>query len=414
MSYKIEYVEIDDLTLFERNPKKHPSTQIKRLVNSMEEFGWTNPILAIRHKNQKLVIAGHARLEAALKLNIKEVPIIFLDLPYEKAIAYNVADNKLAELAEWDEDLLAELLSDFKNEDFFEALGFDDDELDALFNDGDIEITEDDFEINEEVIETDIEIGDVFKLDRHRLMCGDSTNPDHVGKLMGGAKITLAVTSPPYFNARDYASWDSFEEYIDDMQKVIENMIKHSGERFLIVWNVAPIRDKHGAWDIPSHTSVLMKQIGLEFYERIIWKKKGAVFDVPRSQSIEQGHYFPAYAFEDIIVYGKKHPPFDIKDKRKIREWQTNVWEFQQVRTNNPEDNEGHPAQFPVELPYRAILSYSQENQNICDPLGGSGTTLIAAEQLNRTCYMMELDPAYCQVIINRWENLTGQKVEML
>src|SRR3990167_11090520 len=192
--YKIKYVNTDLLQPFGKNPKKQPESQIKAIAKSIQEFSWTNPILAIIHENKNLVIAGHARLEAAKSINLKQVPVIFLDISYEKAIAYNIADNKLAELAEWDEPLLAEILKNM-DEEIVSLTGFEDNEIQRLL-DSIREITEDEPpELGKKAI---AKFGDIYQLGKHRLMCGDSTIKENVDKLMDGKKADMIFTDPPY------------------------------------------------------------------------------------------------------------------------------------------------------------------------------------------------------------------------
>jgi len=411
---KLTKISIDKIKPAPYNPRidiKDNPDFYEKLKNSIEKFGYVEPI--IYNKRTGHIVGGNQRYQILKDKGIKEIEVVEIDLPEQDEKALNIALNKIS--GDWDFPKLNELILDLEEQDYdIELTGFDADELNDIFDDLK-EAEEDDFDVEDAITEEPkSKYGDIYQLGRHRLMCGDATKEEDVKALMDGKKINLVVTSPPYFNAREYSQWDTFEEYLNDMSNIIKNTINYSSEKFLIVWNVSFIRDNNGAWDIPSHTSVLMKNMGLNFFERIIWKKSGGVFDCPRSMHIDKGHYFPAYSYEDILVYGKKHPPFDLKDKSKIKEWITDVWEFRQVKTNNPNNNEGHPAQFPIELPYRAILSYTQKDQIVLDPFGGSGTTLIAAEQLNRICYMMEIDPVYVDVIIKRWEELTGKHAEYL
>src|SRR3990167_2076173 len=207
--YKIKYVDIDSLQPFGKNPKKHPESQIKAVAKSIQKFGWTNPILAIIHENKNLVIAGHARLEAAKSINLKQVPVIFLDIPYEKAIAYNISDNKLAELAEWDEPLLAEILKNMDKE-IISLTGFEDNEIQRLL-DSIKEITEDNPpELGKEAI---AKLGDIYQLGKHRIMCGDSTKKEDVDKLMDGKKADMIFTDPPY--GVSYSAKNSFLNNLD-------------------------------------------------------------------------------------------------------------------------------------------------------------------------------------------------------
>ena len=178
--YNVEYIDINKLKPFKRNAKEHPEKQLRAIQRSMEEFGWTNPILAIKHENENLVIAGHARLKTAKFIGIRTAPVIFLDLPYEEAIAYNLADNKLAEMAEWKNEVLAVLLREI-DDDLLDATGFEEDEIQSIFD----EIREvDEDKIPEVPYEAKTKTGDIYKLGEHRLLCGDSTKKEDINKLM--------------------------------------------------------------------------------------------------------------------------------------------------------------------------------------------------------------------------------------
>jgi DNA modification methylase len=409
---EIKKVKLNKMKLSDYNPRIHNENYLNNLKRSMDTYGYVEPI--VWNKKTGNIVGGHARYKILKEEGIEEIDVVVVNLEEIDEKALNIALNRVT--GDWDESLLQPLTIELHDHGInLETLGFELPEIDELINPTPNTVEEDYFEIPETPSnERNIKLGDIFQLGTHRLMCGDSTKAEDVSLLMDGKYINVLVTSPPYFNARTYAQWETFDYYMQDMKKSVQEAINHSEDEFVTCWDICHIRDENGAWDIPSWTSVMMSQLGLEFFERIIWKKSGSVFDCPRSQHIEKGHYFPAYSYEDILVYGKKHPSFNKKDKEKIREWQTNVWEIRQVETNNEENNEGHPAQYPIELPYRCILSYSVEGNIIYEPFAGSGTTAIASEQLNRICYMMEIDPHYCNVILDRWEALTGKQSEKL
>lgn len=404
-------VSIKRLRPFEKNPRKMPNQEMGALERSILNWGFVEPVVV---DENYLIIGGHQRVIAADSLGIKAVPVMMVHgLTFDEKTALNIALNKIH--GEWDEVKLSELLADLSERSFdLDLTGFTKADIDKLLAKTTMDVVGEDNYITPKEPKYKIVKGEIWNLGNHRLMCGDSTSGDDMAMLMDGRKVDIVVTSPPYFNARTYAHWEDFQSYLDDMEKCIKNIIRYKGDRFLLCWNICHINDKSGSNDIPSHMSVLMAGLELNFFDRIIWKKSGGVFDCPRSQHIEKGHYYPAYQFEDILIYGTKHPSFHIGDKRLVRGWQTNVWDMQQVRTNKEDHNEGHPAQYPVELPYRCIISYTKRNAIILDPFAGSGTTLIAAEQLERKCYMMEIDPIYCSVIIERWETLTGQRATLI
>jgi DNA modification methylase len=234
-------------------------------------------------------------------------------------------------------------------------------------------------------------------------MCGDSTIADDVYRLMDGKKCNLIVTSPPYYNQREY----SFFKTIDDYNEFIYNVSKNLplDKNSVICWNVGGGEVEN--YDLQSLNSIQLLKAGLTFSDCIVWRKSGGVFDIPRSMHITNNIYYPAFGYELIFVYKNgTMPHFEPSDQHLAREYQINVWEFRQVTTNAKE----HPAAFPVKLPELCIKFYSTKNKRVFDPFGGSGSTLIACEQTHRVCYMMEIDPHYCSVIIERWENYTGKQ----
>jgi hypothetical protein len=195
---EVEYLTLGDLEPFSRNPKKHPESQLERIKASMQEFGWTNPILT---SEDNMIVAGHGRYEAAKQLGFEKVPVINIGLPYEKAVAYVIADNRLAEIAEQDDEQLASLLQEIDS-GLYTAIGFSEDEIDELLSGIEAGMQED--IVEDEPPEADEEnepithIGDIWQLGNHRLMCGDSTDTADVSNLMDGALCNLVITDPPY------------------------------------------------------------------------------------------------------------------------------------------------------------------------------------------------------------------------
>jgi len=246
----------------------------------------------------------------------------------------------------------------------------------------------------------------------HRLICGDSTDEGDISRLMDGEKARVCVTSPPYENQREYSQWKTYEAYNDFINSVIKNIKDFLKDSSVVVWNIGSSEPTNNF--IPADHYGLFLGNGFKWIEWIIWNKESATWTIPRSQHIENGLYIPALRWESICIFLKgKRPHFEIKDKKEIRTWQENVWQMNKV-IGSQQKKIGHPAIYPVELPYRAIKSYSKENEEVFDPFLGSGSTLIACEQTNRICYGMELEPSYCQVIIDRFEQLTEQKAVLL
>ena len=417
---KIQNVKIDDLRPFERNPKIHPESQLKKLEKSISEFGWTNPVLATK---EGMIVAGHARVEAAKRLNLSEVPVIYLDMPYEKAIAYVVADNRLAELAETDVEKLSDILNELiEIPDFdIELTGFNLDEIGEI----DLQLPtpeteEDDFDADKAIGEIDEPItkrGDVVLLGSHRLMCGDSTDAGDVKKLMDGKKADMVFTSPPYNggsnsgtggyrgnNKRDTKEF--YNDYNDDMGKeayytflinVLKNIHTITKHTSPVLWNVsynAKSRDDYGRI-IFSHENPFQVR------ETIVWDK-GVGMNIAASGILSRTCEFIFLMSVDNKYY---------TNQGKHDTW-WNVWRISNKDGDNMQNN--HGASFPVKVVSEGLNKFSSTGNIVLDPFLGSGSTLIAAEQTNRICYGMELSEKYCDIIVHRWEEFTKKKAVRL
>jgi len=356
---KIEYVKTADLIPYANNPRKNDAA-VDKVVESIREFGFKNPII-VDGNNE--IIAGHTRLKAAEKLGMEEVPTIKAeDLTPEQVRAFRIADNKTHEFAGWDMDLLREELDGVNL-----FTGFDEDELrEILDNVKFSEVEEDDFDPTPPE-EPKSKLGDIYQLGRHRLMCGDSTDKATVEKLMNGVKADMVFTDPPY--GIDYSGRGE-----NTSNKILNDNIDPT--EFYNIGNDIEERYIWGRVENYIHLHEKPRDI-------IIWKKNN--FGMGRGY---RGQY------ECCFYYGA----FNGSD--------SDVWEIAK------DTKYLHPTQKPVQLCARAIKNSNPKT--VVDYFGGSGSTLIACEQLNRTCYMMELDPGYCDVIINRWEQYTGQKAVRL
>jgi DNA modification methylase len=391
-------IKIDDLKPYKNNAKLHPEWQIEQIIKSIEQFGFNDPIAIWGEDN--IIVEGHGRLEAVKKLGYTEVECIRLDhLTEEERKAYTLAHNKTTMNSDFDFDLLKLELDDIKGIDMSD-FGF---ELDL----DDEEVVEDDYEL-EVPEEPKAKLGDIYQLGNHRLMCGDSTSVDDVEKLMSNKKINCVFTSPPYNMNNDmYENYeDNLEskEYIDFNLNVIKN-IKNCLDGF-VFWNISYNKNQRNEF----LTIALEISKILNFKEMIIWNKKKAM--PIRSNEIMTRTYEDIFLydniedndFEIINLYENKRGLLYNKKKNKIIK---NYWE---INVTNNTQLENHKACFPVSLPAEGIKLTTEEGQIVYDPFGGSGSTLIACEQLNRNCYMMELDPRYIDVIIDRWETFTGKK----
>jgi DNA modification methylase len=370
--------DINDLIPYVNNPRKNDKA-VDAVASSIKNFGFKVPII-IDAQNE--IVAGHTRLKAAIKLNYKEVPCIVADdLTPAQIKAYRIADNKVSELAEWDMDLLKielEGLTDFT--------GFDIN--DSIFNN---EVVEDDFE--PEIPENPIvQKGDIWILGSHKLMCGNSTNLDDVTKLMDDKKARLIVTDPPY--NLDYVgkTKDALTIQNDKMndEQFYEFLLAAYYRMYEVADDGASIyvfhADSEGLNFRKAH-----KESGFKLSQCCIWAKQTMVMG---SQDYHWQH-------EPILVGWKPTAGHYWNSDRK----QTTIWRF-----DRPFRSEYHPTMKPIALISYPIKNSSKIGDIVLDLFGGSGSTLIACEQIDRICYMMELDERYCDVIIKRWESLTGQK----
>ena len=387
-------VKLSEIKPYPQNSRTHSKDQVQQVINSIKEFGFTNPILI---DSDNMIIAGHCRFEAAKKLKLIEIPAIVLDhLSDVQKTAYVIADNKLALNAGWDIDILLSQFDVLKMHDFnIETTGFTIEELCEIMpielNDG---LCDEDLcpEIPEE---PKTKLGDVWILGEHKLLCGDSTSIDCVDKLMNGEKADLVFTDPPYnvasesknfaahcskaMNDLSNAEWD--KDF--DIKPALINAINASHDSATYyVWSshflIADI------WDILKDYC--------DFHSYLVWSKPNPM------PSLSKRH--PTWNTE-LCAYGTRG------SKRKVN-FPTSG-HFLSCRDVVKQSDGTHPTQKPLDLITPLIEFSSEEGQLILDLFGGSGSTLIACEKLNRMCFMMELDPKYCDVIISRWEQFTGK-----
>ncbi|TSE28133.1 DNA adenine methyltransferase YhdJ [Tepidimonas thermarum] len=384
---KIERWPIERLLPYIRNPRTHSDEQIAQIAASIAEFGFVNPILV---GGDGIIVAGHGRLAAARKLNLAEVPVVVLDhLTPTQRRALVIADNRIAENAGWDEELLRVELESLREEGFdLDLLGFDDAALaDLLADDGATEGNTDD-DAAPEVQETPVSRpGDVWIMGPHRLVCGDATTAEAYARLFpDGERADMVFTDPPYNVA-----------YADDTRPILNDKL---GDRFGdFLRDALQLFLPHcdGAVYIAMSSSELdtlqaaFRAAGGHWSTFIIWAKNA--FTLGRSDY--QRQYEP-------ILYGWR--------EGATRYWcgdrdQGDVWHIDKPRVNDL-----HPTMKPVELVERAIRNSSRPGDVVLDPFGGSGTTLIAAEKAGRVARLIELDPKYADVIVRRWQDWTGQQ----
>ncbi len=499
----LQHMHPDDLVPYYNNPR-HNQDAVGPVAESIKAFGFKAPIVVDENME---VITGHTRLKAAKQLGLDKVPVIVAeDLDEDQVRAYRLADNKVAELASWDDEKLLDELAEISNIDM-SLFGFEDaeallDELTEDENEGDVE--EDDYD--DELKETDIKTGDIFQLGRHRLSCGDSTDQQHIKKLLDGALVDTVYTDPPYgmkkekdgvqndnlnyddlleFNKKwvpitfdamkevgSWYCWGIDEPLMDLYSNILRPMKKQNKLTFrnLLTWDkgsgqgqlsslarMYPTADEKclfvmkgvqgfnnnsdnyyegfdeirlklvAAAERVGLTSKKLKEItGVAMYSH--WFTKSQWFLIPE-------HHFQALADyygdewtldfeEDIhkqyrrIKYKHDQIKQEYYDTRAYfdatHENFNNVLHFERTAGEEREQAGGHATPKPLALVSLMLKSSTRPFDLVLDVFGGSGSTLIACEQLGRTCYMNELDPQYVDVIIRRWENLTGEKAVKL
>lgn len=369
---------IDELTPYENNPRKNDKS-VDYVANSISQFGFKVPIVI---DSNGVIVAGHTRYKAAVKLKMHTIPCIVADdLTEEQIKAFRLADNKVGEFSEWDFDLLSEELDGIFNLDM-SNFGFD-----LSFDDEEQEIVEDDFD-GEPPEKPNAKRGDIYQLGRHRLMCGDSTSAEDVSELLNGVKTNMIFTDPPYgYNYQSNMREKSQKfDLIENDDKILDffPQTKEVCIGFVFICTTWKVLDK---W-LP-----LFQQY-FDLSNMIIWNKGGGgIGDLKHTFSTDY----------EIILCSNNGA--EIKGKRIGSVWSVG---------KDCAESYKHPTQKPVGLSAMAIKNCTEKNDNILDLFGGSGSTLIACEQLNRTCYMMELEPKYIDVIIERWEKLTGGKAVLL
>lgn len=399
---KVEEMELTRLRPWDDNPRLNDHA-VDAVAESIRSFGFNVPILCDQNLT---IVAGHTRWKAAQKLGMAKVPAIVIEMSDAQRRSFSIADNKTAELADWDFPRLREVLEELRSEDIdIASLGFSHEEMRRLLLDE--RLDEDSVpEVNDAPT---TQLGDFYVLGNHRLLCGDSRERDSVLLLTQARPVDHVFGGPPYFNQRAYAHWDEYQTYLTDMRRIIENCRDVLKDGAVCVWNIANGCSTHH--DHISHHSRLFEETRFQYLDTIIWKKTGANYAVPRNFHIlRNGCYYPALGWEALLVYQKpgQMPRMTREGRDYMSEYHTDVWEVAAV--TNQMERYRHPAVCPVEIPYRSIQAYTGSEAAVFDPFGGSGTTLIAAEKASRRALLMEWHPAYCDVIVKRWETLTGGK----
>ena len=383
---EMQLVPITKLVPYVNNARTHSPEQINKLRSSLREFGFINPVIIDRDYG---VIAGHGRILAAKEDGITDVPCVFADhLTEAQKKAYIIADNRMAMDAGWDEELLRVEIEALQAADFDPLLtGFDERELSKLFDDG-LDAEEDDFDVDAELQKpTFSKPGDVWTLGRHRLVCGDATHAETYETLMGDTKANLIITDPPY-NVNyegsagkiknDNMASEKFYQFLLDAFTCMEQALSEDGSIYVFHADTEGLNFRRAFADAGFYLSGCC-----------IWKKQSLVL----GRSPYQWQHEP-------VLYGWK--------KKGKHQWYTGrkestIWEF-----DKPKKNGDHPTMKPIPLLAYPIMNSSMSNAVVLDPFGGSGSTLIACEQTDRVCRIIELDEKFCDVIVKRYIEQVG------
>ena len=386
-------VDIEKVIPYAKNPRKNKEA-VAKVSASIKEFGWRQPIVVDK---DYVIIAGHTRLMAARSLALAKVPIhIASDLTKAQVKAYRIADNRVGEEAEWDHDLLKLELEDLGSMDIdLSLLGFDPNELDDLLLDTDGLPSEEDNQIPDEV-KSICKPGDIWLLGDHRICCGDATAREFYERLLEGKQVDMVLTDPPYnvnYQGKNDKGLTIQNDKMKDgdfrafLSKVYVNL-------FVSMKEGAPIYVFHSDMEDHNFKEALM-DAGLKIAQCLIWKKNQKTFG---RRDYNWKHEPILYGWKE----GAAHPWYSDR-------CQTSIVEF-----DNPPTSAEHPTMKPVEMLTYFLGNSSKKGDLVWDSFLGSGSTLIACERIGRRCAGLEIDPHYCDVIIKRWEDLTGKKAERM
>ena len=431
---EVKMVKITDLKAAEYNPRKISPTQMQKLKSSIQQFGFLQPVVV---NKDNTVIGGHMRIAAAMQLNLKEVPVLYVNFTKEKEMVLNLALNRVQ--GEWDTEKLVEVIDQIQAwPGELDLTGFETQEINemlAKFIVGPSKTKE----FNEEEVlkeikksKPTIKTGDIIKLGNHRIMCGCSDNAEHVSKLFGAARCDLVFTSPPYNVSIDYSTYKDDRDYIEMLRKVFYNCYSIMNKHRYIAVNIGREMNVNTS----AHTSVLLEGIGFKFFRNIYWIKPLGSGPVP-SMTVKYPfprYYEPMLRTEKIILYVNEldgqipedaeimivyqkdlvagnRPEKDQKiPKELISKYVGNVWYIGAEGRLGGKGADGHPAPFPMQLPLNGCNFFAREGENVYDPFAGSGTTLLACEQTGRRFFGMEMDPTYCMLIEKRYNAYKGMQ----
>ena len=370
---EIVKVDINELISPEYNPRQITDDEMEKLKNSINEFGYVAPIIVNKYNNH--IIGGNQRYEALKSLGYTDVDVVFVDEPdLNREKALNIALNKIS--GEWDFVKLADIIDELELNDFDIPLtGFDEQELENFYIEEEnpkehepVEVAEDDYDEPDD-LEVTVQTGDIYILGNHRLMCGDSTKKEDVALLMEGKQADMVFTDPPY-------------DLEDNYSTIIFKNAKANAEIFIMT------NERKLAHIIVKYDKYFRRLFAVDFKVAHLINSNAPMTQV------------------DFIGHFRKEPPTTFNN---LNDHFTTLIESPKT-SKTQEHNFNHKHCKNITLPSEFIKHFSNEKENILDLFGGSGSTMIACEQLNRNCYMMELSQHYCQVIIDRWEQFTGKK----
>lgn len=424
---EVKEININKIYPYENNPRDNDKA-VEAVANSIEEFGFQQPIVVDK---DMVIIVGHTRFKAAQRLGLKTVPVVIAkNLDDEQARAYRLADNRTNELATWNEAMLIEEIGLIEDIDM-SLFGFGDIDLDG--GESIDEVTEDDFD-EEEVEDThDVKEGDIWQLGNHRVMCGSSTDAEDVKKLTQGEEMDLCITDPPYnvdyeevINSRinqsktratskienDRRDSETFRGFLYDFYTQMFSSLKKGGA-YYIWYSSAETKNFYTA----------LEDAGSKQHANLVWVKNTPILSrgdyhwkhEPCIYGWKEGaaHYFTDSRKENTVVEDAK-PNYRQMKKDELITLLDEIYADKEstdvIHEDKPQVADLHPTMKPVKLFARLIRNSSRKEEKVIDFFGGSGTTVIACEQMNRKAFVMELDPHYVDVIITRWEQFTGQK----
>jgi hypothetical protein len=423
----IERIDIARLMPADYNPRKalkQGDAEYEKLKRSLNEFGFVEPL--VWNKTTGNVVGGHQRLTVLKDLGYTEADCVVVEMDAQKEKALNVALNRIQ--GEWDNDKLAAVLSDLDSAAFDVSLtGFDGAEIDELMN-GFYAKTAVEDNFDEEKVKADIRVkgttikpGDIWRLGNHRLMCGDSGNAADLTKLTGGQRAQLAVTSPPQCGGKEYEQ-HGIDAWLNLIKPVVQNLTKTAD---IVCWNMGDMYatgtqfvEPTSVYSIDLFAEAGYRPIWIRIWRKLNADKAGGAYRLISNKPVPQYEYVTAFGSRSEPEYNDQeycwvgafagHSYKFVKrlTKEERKKWgYAGIWDMGAVKPNNE-----NKAVIPVELPWRCIKMHSDRGGIILDPFAGSGTTVIAAEQAERKCCAMEIEPECCDIIVRRWEEFTGEK----